>query len=79
MTKLQKAIKKDKDNITFKKLSNTQYEHITPKYDFYLTQSGGLWGVDVFDHKVKDNDKAYIKSYNVDSFKDGVKFIKQYR
>jgi len=61
----------------FKKLNRNQYEHINPKYDVYLTRSGGTWGVEAFKHKVKDNNKAYIRSDTVGSYAEGLSYAKK--
>ena len=79
MSKLQAKIKKDHTYNGFKKMSNTQYEKITPKYDFYITVSDGVWAVSVFNHKIRDTKKAHIEDFEVASLSDGIKQLKKYR
>jgi hypothetical protein len=63
----------------WKKLSNNQYELITPQFDLYAVKNSGEWGVDVFNHQIKNKDEAYIESFNADSLEDAKKQAEDYR
>lgn len=49
----------------------TQIEGITSKLDFYILTEKKSVTLDIFNHKIKDNDKAHLMSVAVQSVAEG--------
>lgn len=61
--------------IIWKEIKKNQWENQEKKrkYDFYITQQGKRFILDIFDSKIKDNDDAYMESKVYTSLQDAKK------
>jgi hypothetical protein len=64
--------------IKWKRLDTGQYELITKNFDFYASKNGDEWVLDIFDHKIKNMNAAYIESFQYDSFRDAKRSAETY-
>lgn len=62
-----------------KQIDKNTWEYITNKYDFEVSGHKGIFAVDIFKHKVEDNDEAYIESAQFDNLEDAENFVRNYK
>ena len=77
----RKGYKKVKNRCVpnWKKLEYNQWEWLRADYDFYVTKTKDGAGLDIFNAKIKDHDKAYISSHTHDSVKEAKKDAEGYK
>ena len=63
----------------WKRLDKRSWEIVNSKYDVNITKENGEYVLDVFNHKIKDNDEAHIRSDSFGTFEEANDAAKEYK